>query len=67
MIKLTSNLVNETLVLQPAFRYMLPDREHMGQLMDAAVNNFYLVGRTWIAKQVRRDKKQHFNIYRYSI
>jgi hypothetical protein len=33
---------------------MFPDKEHMGKLMDTAVNNFYSVGRTWIAKQVRR-------------
>jgi hypothetical protein len=53
MIKLTSNLVNETIALQPAFQDMLPDKEHMGKLMDTAVNNFHSVGRTWIAKQVR--------------
>ncbi|CAF0779991.1 unnamed protein product [Adineta steineri] len=52
MIKLTSNLINETIVLQPSFQHMLPDREHMSQLMDTAVNNFYHVGRTWIAKQI---------------
>ncbi|CAF3503185.1 unnamed protein product [Rotaria sp. Silwood1] len=52
MIKLTSNLINETIILQPSFQHMLPDKEHMGKLMDTAVNNFYSVGRTWIAKQV---------------
>ncbi|CAF1499805.1 unnamed protein product, partial [Rotaria sordida] len=51
MIKLTSNLINETIVLQPSFQHMLPDKEHMGKLMDTAVNNFYSVGRTWIGKQ----------------
>jgi hypothetical protein len=55
MIKLTSNLINETIVLQPSFQHMLPDKEHMSSLMDTAVNNFYVVGRTWIAKQVRKD------------
>lgn len=55
MIKLTSNLINETIVLQPSFQHMLPDKEHMTQLMDTAVNNFYFVGRTWITKQVSSD------------
>ncbi len=55
MIKLTSNLVNETMVLQPSFRHMLPEKEHMSKLMDTAVNNFYSVGRTWIGKQVRNE------------
>jgi hypothetical protein len=52
MIKLTGNLVNETIALQPSFQHLLPDKEHMGKLMDTAVNNFYSAGRTWIAKQV---------------
>lgn len=52
MIQVTSNLINETLVLQPSFQDMLPDKEHMSELMDTAVNNFYSVGRTWITKQV---------------
>lgn len=52
MIKLTSNLVNETIILQPSFQHMLPDKERMGDLMDTAVNNFYVVGRKWIGKQV---------------
>jgi hypothetical protein len=53
MIKLTSNLVNETIVLQPLVQHMLTDKEHMSKLMDTAVDNFHSVGRTWIAKQVR--------------
>ena len=57
MIKLTSNLVNETIVLQPAFQHMLPDKERMGDLMDTAVNNFYVVGRKWIGKQVRKQAR----------
>ena len=52
MIKLTGDLVNEAIAHQPAFKHLLPDKEHMGQLMDTAVNNFYSVGRTWITKQV---------------
>ncbi|CAF4976246.1 unnamed protein product, partial [Rotaria socialis] len=52
MIQLTSNLINETLVLQPSFQHLLPDKEHMSQLMDSAVNNFYFVGRTWIGTQI---------------
>ncbi len=55
MIKLTSNLINETIVLQPSVQHMLPDKEHMSQMMDTAVNNFYSVGRTYIAKQVRGE------------
>ena len=45
MIKLTSNLINETIVLQPSFQHMLPDKEHMSNLMDTAVNNFYVSGK----------------------
>jgi hypothetical protein len=62
MIKLTSNLINETIVLQPSVQHMLPDKEHMSNLMDTAVNKFYVVGRSWIAKQVRRDKYIFFFI-----
>lgn len=53
MIKLSSSLINETIVLHPAFQQMLPDKEHMGSLMDKAVENAYSTGRTWIGKQVR--------------
>ena len=56
MIKLSSNLVNETLFLQPAFRYVLPDREHLTNLMDQMMNQFYVVGRTWIIKQVNTEQ-----------
>ncbi|CAF0841216.1 unnamed protein product [Didymodactylos carnosus] len=53
MIKLTGNLVNETVVLQPTFQYLLPEKEHMNQLVDTAVNNFYLYGRRFLANQVQ--------------
>jgi hypothetical protein len=49
MIKLTSNLVNETKVLQR----MLPDKEHVSHLMDKVVEKFYVFGRSWITTQVR--------------
>ena len=54
MIKLTSDVVNEAIVLHPSVQHMLPDKGYMSQLMDTAVNNFYSVGRKWIAKQVGR-------------
>lgn len=53
MIKLSSSLINETIVLHPGFQQMLPDREHMGLLMDKAAENVYSAGKTWIGKQVR--------------
>lgn len=52
MIKLTSNLINETIILQPSFQHLLPAKEHMNDLMDIAVNKFYVAGKTWISKQV---------------
>ncbi|CAF0978535.1 unnamed protein product [Rotaria sordida] len=50
MIKLTSNLVNETIVLQD----MLPDKEHMSHLMGRALTKLYVFGRNWITKQVAK-------------
>ena len=61
MIKLTSNLVNETIILQPSFQHMLPDKERMSDLMDTAMNNFYVVGRKWIGKQVRKQTANEFS------
>lgn len=52
MIKLSSSLINETIILHPSFQHMLPDKEHMGQLMDTAKENVYSAGKTWIVKQV---------------
>ncbi|CAF3718103.1 unnamed protein product [Rotaria sp. Silwood1] len=50
MIKLTSNLVNETIVLQ----YMLPDKEHMSHLIDKTLNKLYVFGRNWITIQIAK-------------
>ncbi|CAF3389412.1 unnamed protein product, partial [Rotaria sp. Silwood2] len=50
MIKLTSNLVNETQVLQ----HMLPDKEHMSYIMDRGLNKLYIFGRNWITKQIAK-------------
>ena len=56
MIKLAGNLANETIARHPSFQYLLPEKERMGDLMDKAVNNFYIVGRNWITSQVRLDR-----------
>lgn len=56
MVQLTSNLINEAVVVQPSFQHMLPEKEHMGKLMDSAVNNLHSFGKTWIIKQVRKKK-----------
>lgn len=37
----------------PSFQYILPEKEQMTDMMDTAVNNFYVVGRNWITNQVR--------------
>jgi hypothetical protein len=50
MIKLTSHLVNENIVLQR----MVPDKEHMSHLMDKVLDKFYNFGRTWITTQVAK-------------
>ena len=50
MIKLTSNFVNQTMVLQ----HILPDQEHISRLMDTAFEKFYVFGRSWITTQVRK-------------
>ncbi|CAF0818130.1 unnamed protein product [Adineta ricciae] len=59
MVRVTSNLINETITLHQSFQYMLPDKEHVGQLMDSAVNNFYFVGRNWITKQINVLDQNH--------
>lgn len=59
MIKLTGNLVNETITRHPSFQYILPEKERMGDLMDSAVNNLYVAGRSWITKKVSAHSHVH--------
>lgn len=50
MIKLTSNVVNETLVL----KHILPDKKNVSHLIDTALTKVYVFGRSWILTQVRK-------------
>jgi hypothetical protein len=50
MIELTSNLVNQTNV----FQSILPNKEHMSDLMDTVVKKVYFLGRSWIIKQTAK-------------
>ncbi len=50
MIKLVRSFVNENVVLQQ----VLPDKEHVGHLIDTVVNKFYTIGRGWLTTQVAK-------------
>lgn len=62
MVKLTGDIVNETLSMNPSFQHMLPQREYMSDLINKTMNNVYSVGRTWIVKQINSlNQNEEFN------
>ena len=52
LVSVGSQILNQTVVSNPQFIALLPD--DMGDTLNSALDNAYLYGRDWIAKQVRR-------------
>ena len=53
LITTTTNIINENLYSQPQLRQLLPEKEKVNELLQTAINNFYLYGREWLSERLK--------------
>ena len=53
VVKITTNLINETVSEHPEYQSWFPDNETMHRSMDSFVNMVYVQGREWLSQKIQ--------------
>ena len=53
LVKISSNLINETVNQHPEYQSWFPDNETMHKSMDSFVNMAYIQGREWLSQKIQ--------------